>query len=82
MSQHGHNLNNLFKHHPPVGEADIKRYERIRAAGKAFAQVVVDNTPACADQSAAVRKIREAVMTSNAAVACFGDPLTPLSPAE
>jgi len=70
-------LDNLFMHHPPASEADIERYQRIRAAGKAFATVILSDTPKCADQSAAVRKVREAVMTSNAAIACFGDPLTP-----
>lgn len=63
-------IEHLFTHHPPRGEADVARYERIREAGKAFALVLLEETPPSADQSAAVRKVREAVMTANAAVAC------------
>ena len=53
-------------------EGDAKRYEEIRKAGREFAQIIVDNTPPSADQTAAIRKIREAVMTANAAIACGG----------
>lgn len=58
--------------HPEGGEAVSARYERLRAAGKVFAEVILAETPGCADQSAAIRKVREAVMTANAAVACEG----------
>jgi len=60
-----------FTHHPPAPD-QIPQYERIRAAAKVFAMVIVDNTPASADQTAAIRKVREAVMTANAAIACGG----------
>lgn len=72
-------IDNWFRHHPPQSEADIARYERVREAGRVFAKVVLNNTPASADQTAAIRKIREAVMTANAAIACHGDPLAPLT---
>lgn len=65
-------LDNWFSHHPPATPADVARYERLRAAGKAFAEVIVHETPASADQSAALRHVREAVMTANAAIACGG----------
>jgi hypothetical protein len=64
-------LRDIFTYHPPVMD-DPKKYERIRAAALAFAQVIVDNTPKCADQSTAVRHVRDAVMTANAAVALKG----------
>lgn len=64
-------LDHWFKYHAP-GEGDAEAYERIRSAGKAFAEVVIANTPASADQTAALRKIREAVYTANAARACRG----------
>lgn len=64
-------LDDLFTYHPPT-EAQIPKYEEIRTAAKRFAQIVVNNTPVCADQSAALRKIREAVMTANAAIALGG----------
>lgn len=64
-------LDNWFMYHRPEGN-DPEKYEKIRAAGKAFATVIVENTPPSADQTASVRKVREAVMTANAAVACKG----------
>lgn len=64
-------LDNWFTHHPPSGD-QLEAYRNIRAAGLVFARIVVDNTPASADQTAAVRKIREAVMTANASIACGG----------
>lgn len=67
----GPDLDHIFSYHPPTGD-DPAHYEAIRAAGKALAQAILDHTPACADQSAAIRKVREAVMTANAAVALKG----------
>ena len=49
--------------------ADSIKLVRIREAAQAFAAVVLANTPPGADQDEAVRKIREAVWTANAAVA-------------
>ena len=40
------------------------------ADGKAFATAIIRNTPAGADQKAAVLKVRQAVMLANAAIAC------------
>jgi len=64
-------LENWFTYHAPeVG--DRTKYENIRAAGKEFAYTIVRNTPHSADRMAAIRKVREAVMTANAAIACKG----------
>lgn len=62
-------LFNQFSHHPPKGD-QTERYIRIRAAARHLAQVIVDHTPKSADQTAAIRKVREAMMTANAAIAC------------
>lgn len=62
-------LVNLFTYHRPEGNQQA-HYSAINAAALAFAQVVRDHTPSCADQTAAIRKIREARMTANAAIAC------------
>ena len=62
-------LENWFTYHAPR-EGQPERYLAIREAGKAFAEVIVANTPSCADQTVAVRKIREAVMVANQAIAC------------
>lgn len=64
-------IENWFTYHSPQ-EGQQEKYEAIRAAGKRFATVVLRNTPSCADQSAAIRLIREAVFTANAAIACDG----------
>lgn len=64
-------LDNIFKYHAPNAEQQI-RYGRLRDAAKAFAEAIVAYTPAGADQTAAIRKVREAVMTANAAVALDG----------
>lgn len=61
-------LENLFRYHRPKGDQP-ERYERLRAAAKAFAQVILDTTPGGPDQTASIRKVREAVMTANASIA-------------
>lgn len=68
----GNELDNWFEYHPPGDAHTIDCYKQIREQGKAFAQVVLGLTPPSADQAAAIRKIREAVMTANAAIACGG----------
>lgn len=65
------NLDNMFSYHAPTEEQRAS-YERIRLAGFGLANVIEANTPAGADQAAAIRKVREAVMTANAAVALGG----------
>lgn len=80
-------VDHIFTYHAPESE-DLPRFAAIRQAAKDFARVVIANTPPSADQSDAVRKIREAVMTANAAIALKGrlhlDPgevlLTSISP--
>jgi hypothetical protein len=65
------NVEHVFKYHAPTPE-QLPKYEAIRAAAKQFAQVLIDNTTPCADQSAALRHVREAVMTANASIALGG----------
>ena len=45
---------------------------KIREAARQFAQVIVDEVPLCADQSTAIRHIRDAVVSANAAIALDG----------
>jgi hypothetical protein len=64
-------LRNWFTYHPPTtGQQD--KYVNIREAALRFAQVVAQNTPPSADQTVAIRAIREAVMWANASIACGG----------
>lgn len=67
-------LDHLFTYHPPT-EEQRGRYERLRAAAKTFAAVLIAETPVSADQSAALRKLRECVHTANASIALEGGPL-------
>jgi hypothetical protein len=64
-------IENVFRYHEPTGSQTVS-YENIRHGAKAFAQIILDNTPASADQTAAIRKLRECVMTANACVALGG----------
>lgn len=62
-------LDNLFTYHPPTAD-DVPAYERIRNAGKALAQAIVEDTPPSRERSTAIAKVREAVMWANAGRAC------------
>ena len=61
-------LTSLFTFHPPTGDQP-ERYVAIRAAADVFARVILENCPGCADRAAAIRKVRETVMTANASIA-------------
>lgn len=65
-------IDNWFTYHPPQNQKQIDSYLFIREAGKSFAEAILRNTPSSADQTAAIRNVREAVMTANAAIACEG----------
>ena len=64
-------IENWFTYHAP-DETQQVAYRAIREAAKELARVIVNNSPPSADQSAAIRHLREAVMTANAAIACGG----------
>ncbi len=64
-------LENWFTYHSPTPE-QLPKYQAIREAGLNLATVIVENSPSSADQTAAIRKIREGCMTANAAIACGG----------
>ncbi len=65
------NLINWFTHHPP-DEVQIAQYAILRQKGLELADAMLMNCPPCADTTAAIRKVREAVMTANASIACHG----------
>ena len=65
-------LTNWFTYHPPPDAKTVEIYEELRLAGLLLASLIVARTPPSADQTAAVRKVREAVWTANAAIACQG----------
>ncbi len=63
-----------FTYHKPTG-TQPERYVAIRDKAKELALLIHELTPMCADQTAAIRKVREAVMTANAAIAINEDPI-------
>lgn len=65
-------LDHIFSYHAPANSTEIGKYESLREAAKTFVAAIIAATPPGADQSAAVRKVREAVMTANAAIALDG----------
>ena len=64
-------INNWFTYHPSAPKQQ-EAYVRIRAHSYALAMLIRDFCPPGADTTAAIRKVREAVMTANAAIACGG----------
>ncbi|MBU1483146.1 MAG: hypothetical protein KKH12_15900 [Gammaproteobacteria bacterium] len=65
------NVDHIFSYHSPTPEK-IPVYNELREGARAFAELIVRLVPEGADQEAAIRKVREAVMTANAAVALDG----------
>lgn len=61
-------IEELFTYHAPKA-GQPERYQAIREAAKNLANVIVANTPASADQSAAIRELRICVMTANSSIA-------------
>lgn len=68
-------ITDLFTYHSPDPDT-MQRYETIRDAAKHLALVIWKNCPYGADRTAAIRKLRETVMTANAAIALNGASLT------
>lgn len=64
-------LAHVFAYHPPDAIKQAK-YARLRDAAKNLATEIQDAVPDCADRSAALRHLRECVMTANAAIALNG----------
>lgn len=64
-------LDNWFTYHSPTPE-QLPQFQAIREAGKRLAEAIVDNSPPSADQTAAIRLVREACFTANSAIACQG----------
>lgn len=64
-------LRDIFTYHAPNADQQVA-YEKLRNAAYDFAVTLVELTPPSADQTAAVRLLRECVMTANAAIALQG----------
>lgn len=65
-------LDNWFSYHAPKDVDQAHRYESLRIAGKILAHTIVGLCPPSADRTASLRKLREAIFTANASIACDG----------
>lgn len=61
-------LPELFRYHPP-SEGQREKYAELRSCALSFAEAIEHLCPPCPDTTAAIRKVREALMTANAAIA-------------
>ena len=66
------NLEETFKHHPPLNEQRVKDHHKIRQAALFLAVTIQQNCPDCPDQTIAINKVREAMMWANSAIALEG----------
>ena len=63
-------LERAFAYHPPEDDQAVQRYQAVRRAGFALADLVMKTCPDTGDRSTALAKVREAVMWANASIAC------------
>ena len=61
-------LKKRFTYHPPKGDQRV-RYENLRRRVELLARRIMEETPACREQSLALTKLEEAVFWANAAIA-------------
>ena len=62
-------VDRFFTYAPPT-PAQVGQYQRIRDAARTFARILLAETPACSDQTTAIRHLRETVQIANSAIAC------------
>lgn len=66
------NVDRVFAHHAPKTAMDAGNHAAIRAAAREFAKAILTHVPNCADRTAAIRHVREAMFLANAAIALEG----------
>lgn len=62
-------LHRRFEYHAPPNEAVREAHWLIRKQMRGAAEMVLDNTPQCREQSIAFTKLEEAMFWANAAIA-------------
>jgi len=71
MSKFGYQpetIGKFFSYHPAT-EDQKQQYDKINQAAHNLAVVILENTPSCADQTSAVRKVIEAKEAANRSIA-------------
>jgi len=66
-----HDIDLIFTHHPPTPEQNVT-YMDIRSKARELAMLIMLKAPQTAERDMAINKIREAVMWTNASIACHG----------
>jgi|GEM_PF-4919770 len=61
-------LVNLFSYHATIGSQPT-RYKQLRGSGLELAESILDRCPPSAERTIAIRKLQEAIMFANAAIA-------------
>lgn len=64
---------NRFEYHAPHGD-QANRYGRIRATGRAMAEVILELAPDSAERTRALEALQLVTMLTNAAIACNEQP--------
>lgn len=67
-TQNQHKFETIFTFQP-TKEGQLEKYQAIRKKAKELAYVIDQNAPRSLDTDTAIRKLREAVMFANAAIA-------------
>lgn len=65
------NVHESMIYHAP-DEAQKVAHGKIADGAEVFARIILENAPRCADRSVALRKVREARMDANSAIANRG----------
>ena len=66
-------IDNWFRYHAPRPE-QVQTYNDVRNKAKELAEMFNSVVPDCADKTAAMRHLRETVMTMNLSIACYQAP--------
>jgi len=66
------NVTHIMAHHA-LDENQVEAVGKVRDAAKALALVILEVVPTCPDQQVALRRVREAMMNANVAIALRGD---------
>lgn len=65
-------IEDIFSYHPPQNDATRRAHESIRQGMLADAVWFEEVLPDCAEKTLAIRKLQEAMMYANAAIAIHG----------
>lgn len=65
------NLHDVIRYQAPT-EEQVSNITEIRNSSIGLIAAILDGCPDCADRTAAIRKVREAMMTANAAIVLNG----------